>query len=70
MSMSKKIKILLLERNVTQIELAERLGTSQGNLSNKLRRDNFSEKELDEIGTALNATFEGRFILNDTNKSI
>jgi transcriptional regulator with XRE-family HTH domain len=68
--MSKKIKMLMLEREITQIQLAEKLGTSQSNLANKLKRDNFSEKELIQIAGILNATYEGNFILNDTGKSI
>lgn len=68
--MSKKIKMLMLEREVTQMQLAEKLGTSQSNLANKLKRDNFSEKELNQIAEVLNATFEGNFVLNDTGKSI
>ena len=70
MSMSKKIKMLMLEREVTQIQLAEKLGTSQSNLANKLKRDNFSEKELIQIAEIFNATFEGRFVFNDTDRSI
>lgn len=70
MSMSKKIRMLMLEREVTQIQLAEKLGTSQSNLANKLKRDNFSEKELIQIAEILNATFEGRFMLNETERSI
>lgn len=68
--MSKKIKMLMLEREITQIQLAEKLGTSQSNLANKLKRDNFSEKELIQIAKMLNATYEGNFVLNDTGKSI
>ena len=60
----------MLEREVTQMQLAEKLGTSQSNLANKLKRDNFSEKELNQIAEILNATFEGNFVLNDTGKSI
>lgn len=70
MSMSKKIKMLMTEREITQQQLADKLGTSQSNLANKFKRDNFSEKELISIAEVLNATFEGNFILNDTGKSI
>ena len=70
MSMSKKIKMLMLEREVTQVQLAEKMETTQSNLANKLKRDNFSEKELNQIAELLNATFEGNFILNDTHRSI
>lgn len=69
-SMSKKIKMLMLEREVTQVQLAEKMETTQSNLANKLKRDNFSEKELNQIAELLNATFEGNFILNDTHRSI
>lgn len=68
--MGKKIKMLMLEREVTQVQLAEKLGTSQSNLANKLKRDNFSEKELIQIADILNAKYEGNFILNDTGRSI
>ena len=68
--MSKKINMLMLERDVTQVQLAEKLGTSQSNLANKLKRDNFSEKELIQIAEILNAKYEGNFILNDTGRSI
>ena len=68
--MSKKIKMLMLEREVTQMQLAEKLGTSQSNLANKLKRDNKKKKELNQIAEILNATFEGNFVLNDIDKSI
>ena len=60
----------MLEREVTQVQLAEKLGTAQSNLANKLKRDNFSEKELIQIAEILNAKYEGNFILNDTGRSI
>lgn len=44
MGMAKKIRTLLLERDMTIKELAEKIGTNGNNLSNKLSRDNFSEK--------------------------
>lgn len=59
MGMALKIKIILLERNMTIKELAEKLGTSGNNLSNKLRNDNFKEKELRQIAQALNCDYDG-----------
>ncbi|WP_050698754.1 helix-turn-helix domain-containing protein [Anaeromassilibacillus senegalensis] len=70
MGMAGKIEHLLRERKIKKKELAEKLGTTASNLSGKLNRDNFSEKELQEIAEACNATFEGSFILNDTGKTI
>ena len=69
-TMAKLINLLLIERNMVKKELAEKLGTTPSNISGKLRRDNFSEKELQDIANACNATFTGGFILNDTGKEI
>ena len=44
--MTKKINTLLIEMNISKKELARRLNTSPSNLSGKLKRDNFTEKEL------------------------
>ncbi len=70
MSMSEKIRIMLIKRKTNISGLAELLGTSQGNLSNKLKRDNFSEKELVEIGNALDCDFIGLFHMRDTGEKI
>ena len=47
--MASKIRILLIERNTKIKDLAKMLGYSGNNLSNKLRDDNFSEKEFRKI---------------------
>ena len=69
-SMGEKIKIVLKRRNITITELAERIGTSRQNLTNKFTRDNFSEKEIRQIAKALDCSFEGNLILNDTGEVI
>lgn len=70
MAMSKKIRTVLLERDMTIKELAEKIGTNGNNLSNKLSRDNFAEKELREIAEALDCDFDGIFTLRDNGKTI
>lgn len=70
MSMTEKIKILLVKRNLSAAQLAHRLNTTPQNLYNKFKRDNFSEKELHEIADALNCSFKGSFEMNDTNEII
>lgn len=65
MSMAKKIKMLLVEKETNLSQLAEMIGTTQPNLSNKIRRDNFSEKELIEIAEVLNVKYEANFVLED-----
>jgi len=70
MGMSIKIRTILLERKMTIKELAERIGTNGNNLSNKLSRDNFSEKELHEIAEALDCDYESTFTMRDTGKRV
>ena len=70
MGMAKKIRTVLLERDMTIKELATRIGTNGNNLSNKLARDNFSEKELREIAAALDCDYDGIFTLKENGKMI
>ena len=49
MSASSAIRQRLRDIGMTQIQLAEALGTNRQNLGNKLRRDNFSAQELAAI---------------------
>ena len=70
LTLGEKIKIILKRRGLTLAQLAEQTGQSRQNMSNKMSRDNFSEKELYEIANALNCTFEAGFIMNDTGERI
>ncbi len=70
MSMAIKIRIVLLEKKMTIKELAAKMGMSRSNLSNKLRRDNFSEKELHEIAEALDCDYKGVFTIRSSGKEI
>jgi len=65
-----KIKILLGRRNMTLSHLADKIGQSRQNMSNKMSRDNFSEKELHTIAKALGCTFETSFVMTDTGEEI
>lgn len=70
MSMSKKIKLLLIERDVSIKELSAKLGYKGSYLYNKLSRNRFTEEELVKIAEALNCEYEGIFTLKDTGKKI
>jgi DNA-binding Xre family transcriptional regulator len=70
LSMSEKIKIVLIKRKMAITTLAKKLGTSPQNLSGKLTRDNFSERELREIAAALDCTLNTSFIMNDTGEKV
>ena len=68
--MTEKIKILLIKKNISAVQLAEMLKTSPQNIYNKLKRDNFSEKELKEIAKALDCSYSANFIINETGEII
>ena len=63
MSATEVIKGILKDKNVTQVELAERTNVTKQNLSNKMNRDNFSTLELVEIADAL----EMQLLLKNTS---
>ena len=65
---SEKIRLELAKRDKSKAWLAEQLSWSTSNLYNKLKRDNFSEKELIEIAKVLDCTFEAYFSLNDSDE--
>ena len=65
-----KIKIVLKRRGMTMGDLAEKTGQTRQNLSNKMARDNFSEKEIKQIAAALDCEYEAYFVMRDTGDKI
>ena len=65
-----KIKILMKRRGMTLGDLAEKTNQSRQNLSNKMTRDNFSEKEIKEIADALNCVYEPVFVMGDSGEKV
>lgn len=68
--MARKIKVILIEKDMTIKELSEKLGYKGSCLYNKLNRDNLNEKELREIANALNCDYDGIFTMRDSKKQI
>lgn len=67
--MGQKIKIMLIKRKMTIKQLAEKINNNPSSLSNKIQRDNFSEKELHEIAKALGCELQIDFIMGDENEN-
>ena len=67
---SEKIKVILKRRGMTMGELAEKTHQTRQNLSNKMSRDNFPEKELKSIADALGCDYEMNFIMRDTGEKV
>lgn len=70
MSMSVKIKQILIKRNMSIKELSAVMGCKTHYLYNRLTRDKFTEEDLIDIARALNCEYEGIFTLKDTGEKI
>lgn len=71
MAMTENIRIALVKRgNISESELARRMGISPQNLHNKMKRDNFTEIDLREIAEALGLRLDIAFIDPETNERI
>lgn len=70
MSMTEKIKIMLVKRKMSAVDLAKYLDCTPTNIYNKMKRDNFSEKELIQIADILNCDFKGTLVMRDTGEEI
>lgn len=69
MAMTEQIRIMLVKSgNISESELARRLGISPQNLHNKMKRDNFTESDLREIANALNCNLKIQFISKETGE--
>lgn len=65
-----KIKIVMKRRGMTLGDLADKTHQSRQNLSNKMTRDNFSEKEIKEIAEALGCDYEASFVMRDNGERL
>ena len=70
LTFAEKIKIICNRKNMTIKDLAEALGTNRQNLTNKLRRYNFPEKEMIRICKVLDCSYSSIITMNDTDEQI
>jgi len=71
MSVAEKIKIMLIKRGDLSVsELARRLKTSPQNFHDKLKRNNFSERDMEAIAKALDCSVSITFTMNDTGETV
>ena len=62
MNVEKEIRKILLDEDVEIKELARRLNTSQQNMSAKLKRNNFTTKDIEKILDVLGYELKIEFI--------
>lgn len=60
--MAKEIQKRMIDKDIKKKYLADRCGWTQSNLYNKMKRDNFTEEELQKIADALGCTLKIEFI--------
>ena len=71
MSMAEKIRILLIKKgNISEAELARRLNKSPQSFNSPMKRDNFTEKDLQEIAKVLDCEYKSTFIIKETGEEI
>lgn len=62
MNIEKEIRKILLDEDIEIKELARRLNTSQQNMSAKLKRNNFTTKDIEKILDVLGYELKIEFI--------
>lgn len=67
-SVAEKIRIIMNRNNLTMGALAELTSQTRQNLSNKMSRGNFTEKDIQSMASALGCTVEITFTLPDGTK--
>lgn len=71
MNMTQKIRILLVTQgNISEAELARRMGITPQKLSYKFKKNNFTIPELEQIANALDCTFETTFRVNSSGEIV
>lgn len=69
-SMTEKIKIVLVKKRMLNKELAEKLGWTFPLLSKKMKKDNFTQQELQQIAEALDCDLDISFTMREIGEKI
>ncbi len=71
MSLAETIRILRVKRgNLSERELATKMGDTPQNLNNKMKRDDFRISELEKIAKALDLELVVKFVDKETKEEI
>jgi transcriptional regulator with XRE-family HTH domain len=71
LTFAEKIKIIIGRRNMSFVDLAEKMGTTRQNISNKMAKGNFSESDMAKIADLLNCDYVGPGLkMRDTGEEI
>ena len=70
MKLTKKLKIMMLEKDMKQSEIAEKIGLTKQSINNYLSRDNFINDILIKIADVLGYDTKVTFVDRETGKEI
>ena len=71
MSMGQTLRIAMVKKgNLSEAELARRVGVTPQNFNHKMKRDNFTETDLREIAEALGLQLDIAFVDPETGERI
>ncbi len=65
MTVAEKIRVIMKRQNMTMGSLADASGQTRQNLSNKMSRGNFTERDIETLGNALGCQVKISFVLPD-----
>ena len=65
MTVAEKLRLIMKRNQVTMGDLAERSGQTRQNLSNKMSRGNFTEKDIATLAAALGCSAKVIFVMPD-----
>lgn len=65
MSAGEKLRAIMGRQKMSMGEMAEKTGQSRQNFSNKMKRDDFSEKEIQKMANVLGLDINIQFIDKD-----
>lgn len=68
MSISEQIKVLCVRCNVSEAELARRLGKSPQSFNSKMKRESFTISDLEKVADVLGAKFNREFVLSNGDR--
>lgn len=68
MTISEQIKVLCVRCNVSEAELARRLGKSPQSFNSKMKRGSFTVLELEGVAEVLGVEFKREFVLSNGEK--
>ena len=65
MTVAEKVRLIMKRINMSMGDMAQATGQTRQNLSNKMNRENFSEKEIRSMAEAMGCSVEIKFTLPD-----